>query len=205
VACNDHAGEMACFPALIVRMHETYTMSSNSFRALARQKLGPMTTLGQVIRLRRSELGLTQEELAERVGGGVRQAEISRLERDGVNLPRRQRLEQLAQALDMPLGALLARSGWSGAELEFPPAAPEPAEPEPGIAILQHEPERDEPRAATKNMDVPHLHDAISRAEVVMNHTESVIQKARITYDRAQQSVDERRRRNDTLDTKTKA
>ena len=38
-----------------------------------------MTTLGQTIRLRRDELGLTQEKLAERVGNGVRQAEISRL------------------------------------------------------------------------------------------------------------------------------
>jgi len=62
------------------------------------------------------ELGLTQEELAERVGDAVRQAEISRLEHDKVSLPRRPRLEQLAKALDLPIGLLLSSSGWVGAE-----------------------------------------------------------------------------------------
>ena len=76
-----------------------------------------MPTLGKFIQRRRAELGLTQEQLAELVGGGVRQAEISRLEHDRVTLPRRQRLEQLARALDVPLGELLARSGWVGAEV----------------------------------------------------------------------------------------
>lgn len=75
-----------------------------------------MTTLGQTIRLRRDELGLTQEELAERVGNGVRQAEISRLEHNYITLPRRTRLEKIASALDLPLGVLLAHSGWTGAE-----------------------------------------------------------------------------------------
>jgi transcriptional regulator with XRE-family HTH domain len=50
------------------------------------------------------------------VGEGVRQAEISRLENDRIVLPRRQRLEQIAAALDVPIGVLLARSGWVGAE-----------------------------------------------------------------------------------------
>ncbi|HYI25848.1 MAG TPA: helix-turn-helix domain-containing protein [Thermomicrobiales bacterium] len=75
-----------------------------------------MPTLGAFIRRRRIELGLTQESLAEMVGGGVRQAEISRLEHDRVTLPRRQRLEQIAAALDVPLGELLVRSGWTGAD-----------------------------------------------------------------------------------------
>jgi transcriptional regulator with XRE-family HTH domain len=73
-------------------------------------------TLGQVIRSRRIELALTQEELAERIGEGVRQAEVSRLERDRIMLPRRARLEAIAAALELPLGELLARSGWSGAD-----------------------------------------------------------------------------------------
>lgn len=73
-------------------------------------------TLGQLIRERRMDLGLTQEELAERVGAGVRQSEISRLERNRVTLPRRQRMVEIAQALDIPVGLLLARSGWVGAE-----------------------------------------------------------------------------------------
>jgi transcriptional regulator with XRE-family HTH domain len=73
-------------------------------------------TLGQSIRERRIELGLTQEELAERIGDSVRQAEISRLERDHITLPRRARLEQIARALDIPIGVLLSHSGWAGAE-----------------------------------------------------------------------------------------
>lgn len=75
-----------------------------------------MPTLGSFIRRRRSELGWTQEELADKVGGNVRQADISRLENDRVGLPRRERLEAIAHALDVPVGALLARSGWQGAE-----------------------------------------------------------------------------------------
>lgn len=73
-------------------------------------------TLGQAIRERRIELGLTQEQLAERIGDSVRQSEISRLERDHITLPRRSRLELIAGALDLPVGVLLAHSGWAGAE-----------------------------------------------------------------------------------------
>jgi transcriptional regulator with XRE-family HTH domain len=69
-------------------------------------------TLGTFIRERRQDMGLTQEELAERVGDGVRQAEISRLEHNQISMPRRTRLEQLAAALDVSLGELLIRTGW---------------------------------------------------------------------------------------------
>src|SRR5262249_2092289 len=80
-------------------------------------------TLGQVIRSRRLALGLTQEELAERIGDGVRQAEVSRLECDRVTLPRRPRLERIAAALGLPLGDVLATAGWSGADSAFGPRA----------------------------------------------------------------------------------
>ncbi len=69
-------------------------------------------TLGSFIRDRRVELGLTQEALAERVGDTVRQAEISRLENDKVTLPRRERLEGIAAALDLSIGDLLVATGW---------------------------------------------------------------------------------------------
>ncbi len=69
-------------------------------------------TLGTFIRERRKQLGLTQEQLAERVADGVRQSEISRLEHDRVTLPRRDRREQLAAALDVSIGELLLRTGW---------------------------------------------------------------------------------------------
>lgn len=69
-------------------------------------------TFGRIIRERRIELGLTQEELAERVGDSVRQSDISRIERGYVSLPRRGRLEALAEALDLSPGYLLMQSGW---------------------------------------------------------------------------------------------
>lgn len=69
-------------------------------------------TLGTFIRERRRELGLTQEQLADRVGGRTRQSEISRLERNLIMLPRRERLAALAAALEITPGDLLVRSGW---------------------------------------------------------------------------------------------
>lgn len=73
-------------------------------------------TLGAIVESRRRELGLSQEDLAERIGDGITQSQLSRLERGGVKLPRRERMERIAAALDLPLGELLARSGWAEAE-----------------------------------------------------------------------------------------
>jgi transcriptional regulator with XRE-family HTH domain len=94
-------------------------------------------TLGAAIRARRTELGMTKEELADRVG--VRQAEVSRLERGRVALPRRPRLERIAAALGLATGELLARSGWAGADRALaepaPSADPLPTpEPVPDLA-----------------------------------------------------------------------
>jgi transcriptional regulator with XRE-family HTH domain len=83
--------------------------------------------LAQVIRERRAELGLTQEELAERIGCGVRQADVSRLERGRVVLPRRDRLERIAAALDLAPGELLVRSGWAGADRHLDTGGPRAA------------------------------------------------------------------------------
>lgn len=80
---------------------------------------------------RRAELGLTQEQLAERIGGGVRQAEVSPLERDRVVLPRPQCLAAIAAALEMPVGELLERSGWTGAGQAIAIPSPPPAEASP--------------------------------------------------------------------------
>ena len=74
------------------------------------------TTFGEFIRQRRLELGLSQDELAGRIGLNVRQADVSRMENDRITLPRRQRLEALAQALEIPIGDLLIHSDWSRAE-----------------------------------------------------------------------------------------
>lgn len=80
------------------------------------------STLGRAIRARRRELGMTQQDLAtlvNRGGDDMRQSDVSRLERCHVGLPRSQRLQQIAKALNIPPADLLARGGWSGAESSF--------------------------------------------------------------------------------------
>ena len=83
--------------------------------------------LGTYIRERRQDLGLTQEQLAERMGEPIRQSDVSRLEAGRITLPRRLRMEQLASALDVSLGDLLLHSGWAGGDLAMdePTSAPE--------------------------------------------------------------------------------
>jgi transcriptional regulator with XRE-family HTH domain len=110
-------------------------------------------TLGQFIATRRRSLGLSQEDLAERLGEHVKQSEISRLETDRVILPRRLRLEQLARALDVPLGELLLRSGWVGAEAipDRPDAAL--AADELRLRNLQLEAQAERSQAATDRLE----------------------------------------------------
>ena len=69
-------------------------------------------SLGEAIRLRRLELRMSQEELAERIGPDVRQSDVSRLERGKIVFPRLERLNQIAAALGMSIGTLLIESGW---------------------------------------------------------------------------------------------
>lgn len=88
-------------------------------------------SLGTAILQRRMELGLTQAALAERVATcgdwGFRQSDISRLERGIVTLPHFTRMRSLAAALELPVGELLAQSGWTGAEEAFPSVDPHQA------------------------------------------------------------------------------
>jgi transcriptional regulator with XRE-family HTH domain len=85
---------------------------------------GSPRSLGATIKRRRRELGWSQEEFAARVASrgdwAFRQCDVSRLERGKVLLPHRERLTQIAAVLELPLGELLARSGWAGAETLFP-------------------------------------------------------------------------------------
>jgi len=69
-------------------------------------------SLGNYVRERRQDIGLSQEQLAERVGGTYRQSDISRIERGHVSLPRLANLERLAASLDVPVGELLIAAGW---------------------------------------------------------------------------------------------
>jgi transcriptional regulator with XRE-family HTH domain len=141
-------------------------------------------TLGSLIRSRRIELGLTQEELAERVGDSVRQAEISRLERDCVGLPRRARLERIAAALKLKLGELLARSGWAGVDSTFQAQSM----PAPGIDVTpdQHSVSRHEIPRSHISTD---LVCAIEQARETTKRTESLLALSLQTYDRVCRSI----------------
>jgi transcriptional regulator with XRE-family HTH domain len=93
-------------------LENEYSLTPARLQAMDDFRRQKTSTFGEVIRQRRRELGLTQEELAERIGESVRQSDISRMERDYVVLPRRERLEALAAALEVTPGYLLLHSGW---------------------------------------------------------------------------------------------
>lgn len=150
-------------------------------------------TLGQIIRERRADLNLTQEELAERVGPGVRQSEISRLERNRVTLPRRQRLEQLAEALDIPVGVLLARSGWVGAEA-IDVQAPEPDE-EPVEDAATAGPATARGEAAGDAEDFTIVFEDLDRHAANSSWSQDEAQALRDTVSRTQSMISESRTR----------
>ena len=135
-----------------------------------------MPTLGKFIQRRRVELGLTQEQLADRIGIGVRQSEVSRLEHDRISLPRRQRLEQIALALDVSLGELLARSGWAEAEQEFSEdPKPQPAAPD-GVA-------------KPADYDAMALAEAIARAEALIENSGAIVEQSQAAFSQARRAV----------------
>lgn len=156
-------------------------------------------SFGEVIRQRRVELGMTQEELAERVGESVRQSDISRLERDYVALPRRDRLEALAAALEVTPGYLLMHSGWITREelafMESPDARiatpADAAEPESHPDDVCAAPE-DESPTETAHRHVPaapsSLYDAIAHARQVSSHTEELLRRTSATMQNARRT-----------------
>ncbi|MEZ4523743.1 MAG: helix-turn-helix transcriptional regulator [Thermomicrobiales bacterium] len=79
-----------------------------------------MQRLGAAIRERRNELGLTQEELAERLAElgdeNIRQSDISRIEGGQVQLPRFDRLNYLSTALGISIGEMFINAGWISLE-----------------------------------------------------------------------------------------
>ncbi len=151
-------------------------------------------TLGQVIRQRRLEMGLTQEMLAERMGLGVRQAEVSRLEHDRVSLPRKARMEQIARALEIPIGTLLARSGWVGAQEELNQAAtvlPPVGLPAAALQMPVHEPES----RVLDTTKAPELSSAIARSRELIEQSRKIMHEARLSFEQASTvSVNTRRK-----------
>jgi transcriptional regulator with XRE-family HTH domain len=134
-------------------------------------------SIGSTIRARRRELGLTQEELAARVrvlGEELRQSDVSRTESGKVALPRYPRLSCIAAALELPLGDLLARAGWAGADgafawedaanVERPVDAAEPAET---FAPPVHRDSRPALPAGFSNGVIARAEASVARTEVV--------------------------------------
>jgi transcriptional regulator with XRE-family HTH domain len=133
-------------------------------------------TLGQVIRSRRLALGMTQEELAERIGDGVRQAEVSRLECDRVSLPRRRRLMRIAEALQIPLGELLASAGWAGADTVFRAQEDTAVAPAPVVGAAT---DAATPREPLGQSDYTSLQAVIARSHEIRQQTLRLIEDSR--------------------------
>jgi len=140
--------------------------------------MGDSHTLGQIIRSRRQQLGLTQEELAARIGGGVRQAEVSRLESDRVALPRRQRLERISAALGVPIGELLAGAGWTGADEAFRPSHDVALSPDVPSPIHDHRPVSDVGvrERVWDNAHLSQLHEAVAQAHAIQTRTVQLLE-----------------------------
>lgn len=128
-------------------------------------------TLGQFIRQRRVELGMTQEEFATLLGEGKRQSEVSRLERDRIGLPRRERLERIAEALDVSVGDLLVRSGWAGADRAL--AATAAQEPAAESTAVEREQLPSDVRQGGD--DITRLRTAVRRARLQCLNTERLL------------------------------
>ena len=79
----------------------------------------------------------------------------------------------LAAALGLPLGALLARSGWAGADVVFAPAADRPPAPRDAQTVPLPPPTADwphalEPRSAEPAIPTTRLRDVLERSRATM-------------------------------------
>ena len=72
----------------------------------------PHNTLGKYVYDRRRALKLSQEQLADQIGGNFGQSDVSRIERGFVQQPRMTTMVRMATALEVSVGDLLIASGW---------------------------------------------------------------------------------------------
>jgi transcriptional regulator with XRE-family HTH domain len=82
-----------------------------------------MALIGDRVRLRRQELGLTQQELAARAGGG--QSSINRIENGETPDPRSSTLNALSVALKVPVAWLQGEEGADSPPGEEPSQVPQ--------------------------------------------------------------------------------
>lgn len=159
-------------------------------------------SLGAAIKARRQQLGWSQEELAQRVAacgdGTFRQSDVSRVERGKVTLPHRARLAHIAAVLGLPLGELLARSGWMGAELMVPARASVASGPAPA----DERADGGEAMPAAGAWAVPRLLDErrratalIAQAQATRERSLELVQRCEATHAQADQVLGTVRRR----------
>lgn len=144
----------------------------------------PGGSLGAYVRRRREELGLTQEELAERIGEGARQSDISRLEREKVMLPRRRRLERMAEALGVSLGTLFREAGWLEGDDQSASNPPDLHDE----AVLMPDLDDEGEAGALVFEEHERLHETLMRAAEVHDRTNRVIQEARAAVAKARRT-----------------
>jgi transcriptional regulator with XRE-family HTH domain len=71
-----------------------------------------VSDLGRAVRQLRKEQGLTQTELADRIGGGMSQAYISAIERGKLERPTLEKLQDIARGLGVSYNRLAAAAGF---------------------------------------------------------------------------------------------
>lgn len=160
------------------------------------QRPAESRTLGDALRIRRLELGWSQESVAARVvdlGGDLRQSDVSRLERGKVGLPRRDRLERIAAVLELSMGDLLARSGWAGAgaafdRLDEQMPAPDEHRPIFPAAVPAAHPTV-VPRVPNQTLLSPRLRLAIDHAHGLEAWSVDVLRRAANTLEHANRSM----------------
>jgi adhesin HecA-like repeat protein len=95
--------------------------------------------LGTFIRERREALGLSQVDLAVRMGQPSYQSILSRLEQGQITLPRWERMGSLADALRVTPGTLLLRAGLvTAADLQLAAGTVGPSHPGKGQPRGEH-------------------------------------------------------------------
>jgi transcriptional regulator with XRE-family HTH domain len=103
------------------------------------------------------------------------QSDVSRLERDKITLPRRDRLERIADALDIPLGELLASSGWADADRFFTPSATDDRE---GPEERGAQPGSVRPEAPSSSAP-SRLQEALSQSRALRVQTDQLLEQSR--------------------------
>jgi transcriptional regulator with XRE-family HTH domain len=140
-----------------------------------------------VIKARRQELGLTQEDLALRVcnlGDELRQSDISRMEHGKITLPRYQRMSRLAAALELSLGDLLGRAGWGGAQsANWDGGAGRGDIPDRAGAIPDRGSGDGTGETALPVSSSPHMDQVIARAEASLKQTGIALRQYRVAVE----------------------